>query len=127
MDLLADDNKLINLMTVFGNPFPKAKNTLALKSCDEDVWPLNNTKKSYSSNENSSDQTVEVRSAYMERDNEENVSTKERDKLSAKGGNSDQELSNNIQVFIELHEGQQTNSSPFRIHPKQMVSIIHHI
>ncbi len=123
MDLLTDDKKLINLMTVFGNPFPRAN------ASNEDMWPLGDIEKEDREgrpDENSGDQADEVACvsyAHLEREGKKRGSAEGGTRLSVMDGSSEQQVHNDIQVFIELHEGQETNSSPFSIHPKQMVHL----
>ena len=119
LNLLVDDDILINLRTILGNPFPKAGNILATKLYNQ---PSSNSTKccSNSPNEDSSEGSSYTDAvAHMEGERVNSVSTEK----TTGGGGVDQEIDNSIQVFIELHEGQKTSASPFSIHPEQMVHV----
>ena len=120
LNLLVDDDILINLRTILGNPFPKARNILATKLYSE---PSRNSAKSciQSMDEDSSEESGHTDAvAHVERERVDSISIEEE---RVGGGGANQELDNTIQVFIELHEGQETSASPFSIHPEQMVCV----
>lgn len=120
LDLFPNDNKLINLMTVFGNPFPKLRNsptgtqTTAITISDEGYCDMTAQDKSVQSAslENGSDRNKQ--SVYSEGGNEEDVCVEVMEEES---------YENSIQVFIELHEGKETTNSSFSIYPEQMVCL----
>lgn len=118
--ILLDDDKIVDLVTVFGDDFPIAGNVLALKIYSDDSnlslkkpqTPISSEPstagKSYGQTSNTQSETVRAQGSETFSQAEEMVSAQ-----------ISQE--NRIQIILEPHEGKETSSSPFSVHPKQMV------
>lgn len=113
-DIIVNDEKMVNLVTTFGYPFPRTGNILALKSYDEES--MDGEKKAINENENSQEgghlngtQLAECDEGVMEGESEMSTASHE------DGGDV-------VKVYLEPHEGREANtSSPFHVLPKQMV------
>lgn len=109
-DIIIDDEKMINLITTFGDPFPKAGNILALKLYDEE--------KNTSDKASPSDPTIN----HHGRTSQANGNIGDGYENGESGGDIMREK-DIIKVHLEPHEGQKANpTSPFNILPKQTVS-----
>ena len=95
-------------MTVLGNPFPKFRESFEAKLYNKNVWS-SGLEEEYGESNLNRDKSIESSQPICMGGND------------LEGEESDQVLHDSIQVFIELHEGQKTSTSPFSIHPKQMV------
>lgn len=113
-DIIVHDEKMVNLVTTFGYPFPRTGNILALKSYDEEsTLQLDDTKKAGIWN-------------VQEDDMEDGHGTRLAEgvvKGESETSRAPHEDGDVVKVYLEPHEGQEANTScPFHILPKQMVS-----
>ena len=108
-DIIIDDEKIVNLVTTFGDPFPKAGNILASKLYNEEIATCG--KSSLSSSRMSHGRMSQANSSISHG-------------YGNGGGESVMgEEEAVIRVHLEPHEGQKANTtSPFTILPKQTVS-----
>lgn len=133
LNILTDDNKLINLIADFGDPFPKAGNILASKSYDDDststlgsVIKYSQESKSDYSNNVESLEHVGTDYSSSERGNVEALdvaNTDNEDKVCLEGDEivDEKEQDSFIRIHLEAHEGDEASNSPFNVFPKQMV------
>lgn len=133
LNILTDDNKLINLIADFGDPFPKAGNILASKSYDDDSTStlgsvVKYSQESKSDYSNSVESLEHVGTDYSSLEKAlDVVNTDNEDEVCLEGGEivddnrSLKEQDNFIRIHLEAHEGDEASNSPFNVFPKQMV------
>lgn len=136
-NILLDDDKIIDVVTIFGDHFPKAGNILASKSYSEPaVLSPSNTRRELSTN--NQDRKLACSSGEKGGETEANdvhirYGRRKTISLIARTGGGemcggDEKMVDIVRVFLEPHEGQEISSSPsspFGVLPKQLVILLY--